>query len=67
MKGIIPFFDACQLHCALAAFCAMRVCGHFKNIDEIIATMKATRIKNKDRKKDFHDAVLPSPDPIITK
>ena len=28
--------------------CAMRVRAHFKNIDEIIAT-----IKNKDRKKDF--------------
>ena len=33
--------------------CAMRVRAHFKNIDEIIAT-----IKNKDRKKDFHDAGL---------
>ena len=43
--------------------CAMRVHAHFKNIDEIIAT-----IKNKDRKKDFHDAGLPSPpDPVITR
>ena len=43
--------------------CAMRVHSHFKNIDEIIAT-----IKNKDRKKDFHDAGLPSPpDPVITR
>ena len=43
--------------------CAMRVSAHFKNIDEIIAT-----IKNKDRKKDFHDAGLPSPpDPVITR
>ena len=43
--------------------CAMRVRAHFKNIDEIIAT-----IKNKDRKKDFHDAGLPSPpDPVITR
>ena len=42
--------------------CAMRVRAHFKNIDEVIAT-----IKNKDRKKDFHDAGLPSPpDPAIT-
>ena len=41
--------------------CAMRVRAHFKNIDQIIAT-----IKNKDRKKDFHDAGLPSPpDPVI--
>ena len=48
--------------------CAMRVRGHFKNIDEIIATIKAATIKNKDRKKDFHDAGLPSlPDPVITR
>ena len=42
--------------------CAMRVRAHFKNIDQIIAT-----IINKDRKKDFHDAGLPSPDPAITR
>ena len=48
--------------------CAMRVRAHFKNIDEVIATIKATTIKNKDRKKDFHDAGLPSPpDPVITR
>ena len=43
--------------------CAMRVRDHFTNIDEIIAT-----IKNKDRKKGFHDAGLSSPpDPVITR
>ena len=43
--------------------CAMRVRAHFKNIDEIIATTI-----NKDRKKDFHDAGLPSPpDSVITR
>ena len=48
--------------------CAMRVRAHFKNIDEIIATIKAATIKNKDRKKDFHDAGLPfPPDPVITR
>ena len=48
--------------------CAMRVRAHFKNIDEIIATIKAETIKNKHRKKDFHDAGLPSPpDPVITR
>ena len=47
---------------------AMRVRAHFKNIDEVIATIKAATIKNKDRKKDFHDAGLPSPpDPVITR
>ena len=46
--------------------CAMR--GHFKNIDEVIATIKAATIKNKNRKKDFHDAGLPSPpDLVITR
>ena len=47
---------------------AMRVHAHSKNIDEVIATIKAATIKNKDRKKDFHDAGLPSPpDPVITR
>ena len=67
IRGIIPFFDACHLRCALN-HCAMRVRAHFKNIDEVIATIKAATIKNKDRKKDFHDAGLPSPpDPVITR
>ena len=40
----------------------------FKNIDKVIATIKAAAIKNKDRKKDFHDAGRPSsPDPVITR
>ena len=48
--------------------CAMRVSAHLKNIDEIIATIKAATIKNKNRKKDFYDAGLPSPpDPVITR
>ena len=48
--------------------CAIRVHAHFKNIDEIIATIKAATIKNKDRNKDFHDAGLPSPrDPVSTR
>ena len=38
--------------------CAMRVHARFKNIDEVIATIKAATIKNKDRKIDFHDAGL---------
>ena len=48
--------------------CAMRVRAHFKNIDQVIATIKAATIKNKGRKKDFHNAGLPSPpDPVITR
>ena len=38
----------------------MRVRAHFKNIDEVIATIRAAIIKNKDRKKDLYDAGLPS-------
>ena len=45
----------------------MRVHAHFKNIDEVIATIKATKI-NKNYKKNFHDTGLPSsPDPVITR
>ena len=48
--------------------CVMRVRAHFKNIDQVIATIKAATIKIKDRKKDFYNAGLPSPpDPIITR
>ena len=46
----------------------MRVRAHLKNIDEIIATIKAATIKNKDCKKDFHDAGPPSSsDPVMTR
>ena len=54
----------CVAH--LLHHCAMRVRAHFKNIDEVIATIKAATIK--DRKKDFHDTGLPSPpDLVITR
>ena len=46
----------------------MRVRAHFKNIDEVIATIKAATIKTKHRKKNFHDAgLLSPPDPVITR
>ena len=42
--------------------------AHLKNIDEVIATIKAATIKSKNCKKDFYDAGLPSPpDPVITR
>ena len=48
--------------------CDMRVRAHIKNIDEIIATITAATMENKDRKKDFYDAGLPSPpEPAIRK
>ena len=68
VKELYPslIYVTCVAH--LLHNCAMRVRAHFKNIDEIIATIKAATIKNKDRKKDFHDAGLASsPDPVITR
>ena len=68
LKELYPslMYITCVAH--LLHNCAMRVRADFKNIDEIIATTKATTIKNKNRKKDFHDAGLPSPpDPVITR
>ena len=48
--------------------CAMRVRAHYKNIDEVIATIKAATMKNNDRKNDFQDAGLPfRPDPVIAR
>ena len=47
---------------------AMHVRAHFKNIDEVIATIKAATIKSKDRKKDYDDAdQLSLHDPVITR
>ena len=68
LKELYPFFMHVTCVAHLLHNCAMRVRAHFKNIDEVIATIKAATIKNKDRKKDFHDAGLPSPpDPVITR
>ena len=39
----------------------MHVRSHFKNIDEVIATIMEATIKHKDCKKDFSDAGLPFP------
>ena len=56
----------CVAH--LLSNCAMRVRAHFKNIDVVIASIKAETTKNKDRKKNFHDAGVPAlPDPVITR
>ena len=48
--------------------CAMRVRAFFKNIDDVVVTIKAAAIKNKDRKNDFSEAGLPSsPVSVITR
>ena len=47
---------------------AMRVRAYFKNIDEVITTIKTATIKNEVLKKGFHDAGLPSPpNPVTTR
>ena len=45
--------------------CAMRLCAHFKNIDEAITTIKVAKIKQQNCKKDFHVAGLPSPPDLV--
>ena len=68
LKELYPFLMHVTCVAHLLHNCTMRVRTHFKNIDEIIATIKAATIKIKHRKKDFHDAGLPSPpDPVITR
>ena len=45
----------------------MRVRAYFKNIDDVLAKIKAA-IKNKDREKDFQEVGPPSsPDTVITR
>ena len=69
LEELYPFLMHVNCVAHLLHNCVMRVCVvHFKNIDEVIATIKAITIKNKNRNKDFHDAGLPSPpDPVITR
>ena len=68
LKEFYPFLMYVTCVLLLLHNCAMRVRAHSKNIDEVIATINAATIKNKDCKKDFHDAGLPSPpDPVITR
>ena len=61
LKELYPYLMRVTYVVHLLHNCAMRVRAHLKNIDEIIPTIKTATIKNKDRKKDFHDAGLPSP------
>ena len=48
--------------------CIMRVRAFFKNIHDVVATIRAATIKNNDLKNDFREAGLPSPPvPVITR
>ena len=64
-KTLKKLYPLCTYYITALCVCVLI----FKNIDEVIATITAATIKNKDRKKDFYDAGLPSPppDPIIAR
>ena len=48
--------------------CAIRIRAFFKNIVDVVTTIKAATIKNKYRKNDFCEAGLLSPPvPVITR
>ena len=61
LKELYPFLMNVNCVAHIRHNCVMRVCAHLKNIDKVIATIKVATIKNKDLKKDFHNARLPSP------
>ena len=68
LKELNTFLMPVTCNAHLLHNCAMRVRAYFKNIDEVVATIKATTNINKDCKNDFHEASLPSPpDLVITK
>ena len=68
LKELYPFLMHVTYVAHLLHNYVMRVRAYFKNIDEIVTTIKAATIKTKDRKNDFHEAGLPSPpDPVITR
>ena len=68
LKELCPSLMHVNCIAHLQQNCAMRARAHFRNIDEVTATIKEATIKNKDRKKDFYDAGLTFlPDPVITR
>ena len=68
LKELYTFLMSVTCDAHLLHNCSMRVRAYFKNIDEVVATIKAATNINKDRKNDFHEAGLPSPpDLVITR
>ena len=49
LKKLYPFLMHVNCVAHLLHNCAMHVRAHFKHVDEVIATIKAATIKNKDR------------------
>ena len=68
LKKLYPSWMRVNCVAHLLHNCAMRVRAHFRNIDKVTATMREATMKSKDRKKNFHNAGLPSsPNPGITR
>lgn len=67
LKTMYPnlFHITCTAH--LLHNCAMKIQSFFKDIDSVIATMKALTVKNKDRRNQFSNMGLTIPHPVITR
>ena len=57
LKELYPFLMHVTCVAHLLHNCAIRVRAYFKNINEVVATIKAATIKTKDCKNDFHEVV----------
>ena len=66
LKILYPrlFHVTCMAH--LVHNCAEKVRSHFKNVDDLIATVKAVTLKNKNRSSKFSDIGSP-PHPVLTR
>lgn len=66
LKVMFPnlFHVTCTAH--LLHNCAERVRAHFKDVDEVIARVKATTVKNKERRSLFDEIGSP-PEPVVTR
>ena len=66
LKVMFPnlFHVTCTAH--LLHNCAERVRANFKDVDEVIARVKAVTVKNKTRKSKFDEIGRP-PEPVVTR
>ena len=66
-KELYPFLMHVTCTAHLPHNCTMRVWAYLKNIDDVVAMIKAAIIINKDSKKDFYEAGLSLLDPVLTR
>ena len=68
LKELCPTLMHVTCNAHLLHNCTTRVCAFFKNIDNVVASIKAATIENEDRKNDFREAGLPLPPvPVSTR